>query len=55
MHRICMKCGGLLIGEWPMDFYQARHWKCVNCGRSREETHACLNQVVSSGRHRVSR
>ena len=25
MNTVCVKCGGLLIGEWPMDFYQARH------------------------------
>jgi hypothetical protein len=55
MHRICMKCGGLLVGQWPMDFYQARHWKCVNCGWPREETHAYLDQATSSRRYRVSR
>lgn len=37
MQKICVKCGGLLIGELAMDFYQARHWKCVNCGWHREE------------------
>jgi|CXWJ01.1.fsa_nt_gi hypothetical protein len=38
MQRICTKCGGLLIGERPMDFYLGNYWKCVNCGWSRQET-----------------
>ena len=38
MQRICTKCGGLLIGERPMDFCLGNYWKCVNCGWSRQET-----------------
>ena len=37
MPRPCAKCGGLLIGELAMDFYQVRQWKCVNCGWSHKE------------------
>jgi hypothetical protein len=37
MQRICTKCGGLLIGERPMDFYLGDYWKCVNCGWSQQE------------------
>lgn len=55
MPRICTKCGGLLIGELPMDFYQARHWKCVNCGWSREETLVRPSRAISPVRHHVCR
>ena len=55
MSRICTKCGGLLIGELPMDFYQARHWKCVNYGWSREEPLVCPSRAISPLRHHVCR
>lgn len=32
MTSTCEKCGGLLIGEQVLDYYQTRRWKCVNCG-----------------------
>lgn len=55
MQRICGKCGGLLIGELAMDFYQARHWKCVNCGWSREEMLVRSSRALSPVRLRVCR
>lgn len=55
MQRICTRCGGLLIGERPIDFYQVRRWKCVNCGWSREETLARPSRAMSLGRHHVCR
>lgn len=55
MQRVCDKCGGLLIGELPMDFYRARHWKCVNCGWSREEALVRSNRAIKSMHHRVGR
>ena len=51
MQRICTKCGGLLIGERPMDLYQARHWKCVNCGWYREETLIRMGRSIPPVRH----
>jgi len=55
MARTCSKCGGLLIGESPMDFYQARCWKCVNCGWCREEKLVPPCRVISSVRHPACR
>lgn len=55
MRRICTKCGGLLIGELAMDFYQARHWKCVNCGWHREEALVRPSRPISPPRHYVCR
>jgi hypothetical protein len=55
MQRICTKCGGLLIGELPMDFYHARHWKCVNCGWYREEMLVHPSRSTSPVGHRVCR
>ncbi len=37
MTSSCDKCGGLLLGERVLDYYQVRRWKCVNCGRARED------------------
>jgi hypothetical protein len=55
MQRICTKCGGLLIGERPMDFYQAKHWKCVNCGWYREEVLVLPGRPILTLHRRVYR
>jgi predicted RNA-binding Zn-ribbon protein involved in translation (DUF1610 family) len=51
MRRICTKCGGLLIGQLAMDFYQAKSWKCVNCGWCREETLVRMGRFIPPVRH----
>lgn len=33
----CGRCGGCIIGEPPSDYYQARQWRCINCGWYRED------------------
>lgn len=38
MTSICKRCGGFLVGEQALDYYQTRCWKCVNCGWYRRET-----------------
>lgn len=53
MPRICTKCGGLLVGELVMDFYQVRHWKCINCGWYREEVFMHPARSISPARHHV--
>ncbi len=53
MPRVCTKCGGLLIGERPMDFYHANYWKCVNCGWYREEMLVRSSRAISPARHHV--
>lgn len=55
MQRICVKCGGLLIGERAMDFYQVNSWKCVNCGWYREEALARPGRPVLPVHHRANR
>lgn len=55
MRRICTKCGGLLIGELAMDFYQAKSWKCVNCGWYREETLVRPGRPILPVHHRAYR
>ncbi len=32
MTLICRRCGGFVIGEREVDYYQPSHWRCVNCG-----------------------
>lgn len=35
MTTTCQKCGGLLVAERPLDFYnRSARWKCINCGWS---------------------
>lgn len=55
MQKTCTKCGGLLIGERPMDFYQAKYWKCVNCGWYREEGPVRSGRPILPVHHRVYR
>lgn len=55
MQGMCTKCGGLLIGERPMDFYQAKCWKCVNCGWYREETLVRPSRPILLAHHRAHR
>ena len=55
MRRVCTKCGGLLIGELAMDFYQAKSWKCVNCGWYREETLVRPGRPILPVHHRAYR
>ena len=45
MKTTCEKCGGLLIGEQALDYYQGMRWKCVNCGRYRVDGQALLGSA----------
>jgi hypothetical protein len=38
MTSTCVKCGGLLIADRMLDFYQPNGWRCVNCGSALAET-----------------
>ena len=46
MTSICEKCGGFLIGEQVLDYYQTRRLKCVNCGWYRNDSHNCFARFV---------
>lgn len=43
MTSSCDKCGGLLLGERVLDYYQVRRCKCINCGWSREDGQVLMN------------
>ena len=38
MTSTCLKCGGLLIADRMVDFYQPTGWRCVNCGSALADT-----------------
>jgi len=55
MPTICKKCRGLLIGELALDYYQGRHWRCVNCGWYREELLVRPGRTLGLVKHGVYR
>lgn len=46
MKTTCGRCGGYVIGERDLDYYRARHWRCINCGWCREESVAFQSRAV---------
>jgi hypothetical protein len=46
MKSSCARCGGYIIGERATDYYQARRWRCINCGWYREDVVAPRGRAV---------
>lgn len=47
MTPTCKRCGGLVIGEQSLDYYQTHCWRCVNCGWHRRETQVYLGRPIT--------
>lgn len=53
MTSICDRCGGRVIGERVPDYYQARQWRCVNCGWYRKDTQLRPGRVICPAKRGV--
>lgn len=46
MKSTCRRCGGFVVDEQVLDYYQASRWRCVNCGWYRRETEISSRRAV---------
>ena len=46
MKSTCGRCGGFVVDEQVLDYYQASRWRCVNCGWYRRETEISSSRAV---------
>ena len=46
----CERCGGCVIGERVSDYYQARHWRCINCGWFRDDVQVRSGQPICASK-----
>jgi hypothetical protein len=47
MTSSCGRCVGYVIGERDPDYYQARCWRCINCGWYREDAAVRPSRAIS--------
>lgn len=46
MKSICGKCGGFVVQEQVLDYYQASRRRCVNCGWCHREIEVSSSRAV---------
>ena len=46
MKSTCRRCGGFVVDEQVLDYYQASRWRCVNCDWYRRETEISSSRAV---------